>query len=145
MVAPEQCGDHAPGESSTSSDLLAGLSWVLRSGVRAGDTLGYYGADTFIIVAPATELHDAHELADRLRRSVDAATFIQRSQPIKATVSIGVASIACCSLEVDRVSLLFLAEQRCWLAKRRRNAVVSTGCTIASSPPQTSREHVEAR
>lgn len=140
MIGLDTPGANDEDHELAGGDLLSGMAWVLRSGIRNTDLLGYFGKDRFMVVASATSLDDARQLAERLRVHVDSATFIRRSQAVKATVSIGVASMACCKLQVDRASLLFLAEQRAWLAGRKRNAVVSAGGTIASSLPSQGEE-----
>lgn len=143
LLDPLRSGEQT-NDASAGGEVLAGMSWTMRAGTRNGDLLGYFGDERFVVIAPATTLADAHLLADQLRGNVDSATFIRLSVPSKLTVSIGVASIACCTLQVDRVSLLFLAEQRAWLASRRRNAVVSKGGTIASSLPAPGDEVTHA-
>lgn len=112
-------------------EVLAGLAREMSCWVRSTDILARYGGEEFVVIAPGTDLADAHCAAERLRLGVAASTFVWRDQPLKVTVSIGVSSIACCSLEIDRLALLFLADQRTYLAKRTRNAVVSKGGTIA--------------
>ncbi len=72
----------------TGDKVLREISRRLRSELRAGNTLGRWGGEEFVVVAPQTELHEAQQLAERLLYAV-------RADPISGehlvTVSIGVA------------------------------------------------------
>jgi len=116
-------------------EVLAGLAREMRGVVRGTDVLGRYGGDEFVLIAPGTALEDAHCLGERLRCAVGTASFCWRSTRLKVTISIGVASTACCRADADRLALLFLADQRTYLAKRTRNAVVSRGGAVAGFMP----------
>ncbi len=67
-------------------EVLQHIAQRLREQLRAGNTLGRWGGEEFIVVAPQTDLHEAQQLGERLRYSV-------RSEPAAGehllTVSIG--------------------------------------------------------
>jgi len=115
--------------------VLAGLGRVMLGIVRNTDILARHGGDEFALVAPKTTLQEAHALGERLRCEVGATSVLWQADSIRVTASVGVASLACCSVEADRLSLLFLADQRTYLAKRTRNAVVSRGGCMAVFMP----------
>lgn len=68
-------------------EVLRHIAARLRGELRAGNTLGRWGGEEFVIVAPQTELHEAQRLAERLRHAI-------RSEPAAGehlvTVSIGI-------------------------------------------------------
>ena len=68
--------------------VLREISRRLQSELRAGNTLGRWGGEEFVVVAPQTELYEAQQLGERLLYAV-------RADPISGehlvTVSIGIA------------------------------------------------------
>jgi diguanylate cyclase (GGDEF)-like protein/putative nucleotidyltransferase with HDIG domain len=74
--------------------VLRGIADVFRRELRQYDIPARFGGEEFSILLPETPLETALEIADRIRRSVAASAFEVEtsSEPIKATVSIGVAS-----------------------------------------------------
>lgn len=67
-------------------EVLRHIAHRLRDQLRAGNTLGRWGGEEFVVVAPQTEMHEAQQLGERLRHAV-------RSEPAAGehmlTVSIG--------------------------------------------------------
>lgn len=121
-------------------EVLAGLGRVMRDCVRNTDVLARFGGEEFVVVAPDTPLEKAHSLAERIRRAVGDAHFVWGSRTVRVTISIGIASLACCGAEPDRLKLLWLADQRVYLAKRTRDAVMSSGGNPARFSPLRSRD-----
>ncbi|MCT4641135.1 MAG: GGDEF domain-containing protein [Bacteriovoracaceae bacterium] len=65
---------------------------VLRDGgVRKGDIFARYGGEEFVVLLPNTNLKQAFEIAERLRRLVQDHEFIYEGQRLPVTASIGVA------------------------------------------------------
>ncbi len=77
-------GDHA----------LTWLAAVLQNSIRATDSVGRVGGEEFMVVAPGTDEAGAVTLAERIRANVEAATTEYNGQPIRMTVSIGLAMAA---------------------------------------------------
>ncbi|MFZ5425533.1 MAG: GGDEF domain-containing response regulator [Thermodesulfobacteriota bacterium] len=77
---------HAAGDQ-----VLAGLAGEVAEVIRDTDTLGRWGGEEFMILAPLTPLHEAMDLAERLRLAVGKADF-----PVagRITCSFGVAEMA---------------------------------------------------
>ena len=71
----------------TGDKVLREISRRLRNELRAGNTLGRWGGEEFVVVAPQTELYEAQQLGERLLYAV-------RADPISGehlvTVSIGI-------------------------------------------------------
>jgi diguanylate cyclase (GGDEF)-like protein len=71
--------------------VLREIARRLSASLRAYDSIGRYGGEEFLIVAPGSDLAGAVELAERLRQSVSAQPISTEGAPIRATVSLGVA------------------------------------------------------
>lgn len=61
--------------------------------VRSNDFFARYGGEEFVIILQATTLKTAHEIAERVRQTVETHPFTFESKKIKVTISIGVSSI----------------------------------------------------
>ena len=74
--------------------VLKGIAEVFRTHLRHYDVPARFGGEEFSILLPETSAEEALEIAERIRRAVAAKAFDVEtsSQPIRATVSIGVAA-----------------------------------------------------
>ncbi len=74
--------------------VLKGIAEVFRSELRHYDVPARFGGEEFSILLPETSAEKALEIAERIRRSVAEKEYDVEtsSEPIRATVSIGVAS-----------------------------------------------------
>src|SRR4029077_21192845 len=72
---------------------LQGIAEVFRSQLRHYDVPARFGGEEFAILLPETPPDQAFEIAERIRRTVADKTYDVEtsSEPIRATVSIGVA------------------------------------------------------
>jgi diguanylate cyclase (GGDEF)-like protein/putative nucleotidyltransferase with HDIG domain len=73
--------------------VLKGIAEVFRAQLRHYDVPARFGGEEFSILLPETPPEQAFEIAERIRRAVAERTFDVEtsSEPIRATVSIGVA------------------------------------------------------
>src|SRR3954466_2988939 len=73
--------------------VLQGIAEVFRSQLRHYDVPARFGGEEFAILLPETPPEQAFEIAERIRRTVAARAYDVEtsSEPIHATVSIGVA------------------------------------------------------
>src|SRR2546421_1941872 len=73
--------------------VLKGIAEVFRAQLRHYDVPARFGGEEFSILLPETPPEQALEIAERIRRAVAQRTFDieTSSEPIRATVSIGVA------------------------------------------------------
>lgn len=72
--------------------VLKELATVLRSGgIRQGDVFARYGGEEFVVLLPKTNLKQAFEIAERLRKLVEQYQFMYEAQRLPVTASIGVA------------------------------------------------------
>ena len=74
--------------------VLRGIAEVFRAELRDYDVPARFGGEEFSILLPETSREEALEIAERIRREVAARRFDieTSSEPIRATVSIGVAA-----------------------------------------------------
>jgi diguanylate cyclase (GGDEF)-like protein len=103
--------------------VLRGVAKALERELRDVDTLARYGGEELVAVLPETPHTDAGAIAERLRRSVEAARFESAGQRVPVTISLGVALYP--SSVVDTGSeLLKVADEALYRAKESgRNQV----------------------
>ena len=105
-------------------DVLRHLSKEITNVLRSSDVLGRYGGEEFCVFLPNTTESDAVGLAERIRAGVEASPFINGSDSIKTTVSIGVADSV--RAGYDFKGLVATADSAMYGAKNGgRNRVVS--------------------
>jgi diguanylate cyclase (GGDEF)-like protein/putative nucleotidyltransferase with HDIG domain len=73
--------------------VLQGIAEVFRAQLRHYDVPARFGGEEFAILLPETPPEQAFEIAERIRRTVAGSSFDVEtsSEPIRATISIGVA------------------------------------------------------
>lgn len=72
--------------------VLKEMATLLReNGIRKGDIFARYGGEEFVVLLPKTNLKQAFEIAERLRRLVQDYNFNYENQKLPVTASIGVA------------------------------------------------------
>jgi diguanylate cyclase (GGDEF)-like protein/putative nucleotidyltransferase with HDIG domain len=118
-------------------DVLKAVVALLKRGVRAGDVIGRYAGDEFVVLLPRTTMDTAREVADRLRVAVERERVPLRGTPsetVSVTLSIGVATAE----HADHVEAVFAAADRALYEAKRagRNAVALAGAATEASQPQ---------
>jgi two-component system, cell cycle response regulator len=82
--------------------------------LRAYDSLGRYGGEEFMVIAPGCDAQSGLDLAERLRESVVAGPITLAGDSIPVTLSLGVASLAD---DPTPESLIHRADQALYSAK----------------------------
>jgi diguanylate cyclase (GGDEF)-like protein/putative nucleotidyltransferase with HDIG domain len=121
--------------------VLQGIAEVFRAQLRHYDVPARFGGEEFAILLPETTPEQAFEIAERIRRTVAATTFDVEtsSEPIRATVSIGVAAFPRDGSDANE--LIHQADLAVYRAKLQgRNRVLD-----ASSEPLLLPEKRQAR
>ena len=82
------------------------------------------GGEEFIIVLPETDLEGAVDFAERLRKRVEEEDFAETGDPLRITVSIGVATASVAGEITEPESLIAQADEALYRAKHEgRNRV----------------------
>ena len=105
--------------------VLQEMAGRIRSCVRAGDLACRTGGEEFVVVLPGTGLQTAERVADRIRKTVAAKSFLAAPGcHLPVTASVGVSSLS--QAEDGAEDLLKRADQALYRAKREgRNRVAS--------------------
>ncbi len=115
----DTCG-HACGD-----EVLKAVSRLFRESVRITDLVARYGGEEFAVMMPETELPDGCVFAEKIRSLIESTTIETQAGPIKATVSIGVASVPHSRIHNTK-ELIVAADKALYRAKRSgRNQVQS--------------------
>jgi diguanylate cyclase (GGDEF)-like protein len=59
--------------------------------LRAYDSIGRYGGEEFLVLAPSSDAEGSMQFAERLRAGVESATYETEAGPLRLTLSLGVA------------------------------------------------------
>ena len=86
--------------------------------VRPYDTVGRYGGEEFIVVAPSCGRSGAIALAERILNSLRSAPVETDRGPLSVTVSCGIA-ISTAAKPLDPRELIHLADEALYRAKER--------------------------
>lgn len=79
----------------TGDQVLQKVARILGRDLRTCDVLARYGGEEFILLLPDTPLHNAGEIAERLRIKIrDLAFFDNHDERIKVTISVGLAGLS---------------------------------------------------
>jgi len=97
--------------------VLRNVAYALKSMLRAYDSICRYGGEEFVIVMPDTDLEGAVVFAERLRKRVEESDFAETGDPLRATVSIGVASASVEGEVTETESLIAQADEALYRAK----------------------------
>ncbi len=102
--------------------VLEHVAAVIAAQARQADSVGRYGGDEFIVVAPQSTLAGAVQAAERLRLAMQAEHIHARASNLRVTLSIGVAASTSADTAVSDV--LARADRALHKAKARgRNRV----------------------
>ncbi len=84
--------------------------------VRAYDTVGRYGGEEFLVVAPSSDASNVLGLAERIRRAVEAHPISTAEGEISITVSLG-AAVSSGAAPLDPELMLSTADEALYRAK----------------------------
>ena len=102
---------------------------AFKGELRAQDVLARSGGDEFLVICPDTTLEAALACAERMRAAVEMLPVVGGAQPLRGSVSIGVAVRDATMQDPD--ALIRVADESAYLAKRRRNAVATVQSSAA--------------
>ena len=121
----------------TGDDALRLVSGVIREQLRAGQYVGRYAGDEFVVLLPGVDAAAAAAFADQLRQAVATAPIPLREDPditLTVTLSIGVATAP---IHGEAFETLFTAADRALFEAKRegRDKVVSALAASDGPPP----------
>jgi diguanylate cyclase (GGDEF)-like protein len=92
--------------------------------IRSDDFLARYGGEEFVVILFGSNITQAAEIGERLRKTIEDHEFVYQGLKIPVTISVGVATK---SPEMSTWEELFaVADQRLYMSKRNgRNRVTS--------------------
>lgn len=102
----------------TGDAVLKEVSRRMARSVRPYDTVGRYGGEEFIVVAPSCGRSGAIALAERILNSLRSAPVETDRGPLSFTVSCGIA-ISTAAKPLDPRELIHLADEALYRAKER--------------------------
>jgi diguanylate cyclase (GGDEF)-like protein len=102
--------------------VLQWMAQTLQSALRVQDIVARWGGEEFLILLPDTSLGEAMEIAERLRELVEES--VVSGTPILLDVSFS-AGVANSQTNRNVSELCKVADQALYIAKRKRNRVVS--------------------
>jgi two-component system cell cycle response regulator len=97
--------------------VLRQLGELLRDEVRSVDLAARFGGEEFVILLPDTDLEGAVVFAERLRKRVEEHDFAESGDPLRITVSIGVAAASAKGEVTEPESLTAKADEALYRAK----------------------------
>ena len=120
----------------TGDDALRLVAGVIREHLRAGQYVGRYAGDEFVVLFPGLDGDAARALADRIRATVGALPIPVRESPgqsMHVTLSIGVATAP---VHGESFEALFTAADRALFDAKRdgRDKVVVAGAAAEAIP-----------
>lgn len=101
--------------------ILREFADTVRQSMRPRDQFGRYGGEEFLVILPGTSIETACAIAERVRRAfADSHEFVD-GQPVRATVSAGVATA---DPQMDMNDMVAAADKALYSAKHNgRNRV----------------------
>lgn len=104
--------------------VLRELARRMRCVLRSYDTAGRYGGEEFLIVLPSCDAQNTLAGAERLRESVAEDPIATSVGAVPVTISMGVIATDAIGQESDSLTLLRLADEALYRAKKNgRNRV----------------------
>jgi diguanylate cyclase (GGDEF)-like protein len=121
---------------NVGDEVLEQVAGIMLANVRATDFVVRYGGEEFIVLLPETRLADAHQVAEKLRKTIGDTILESTSRQgitLKVTVSAGVAAFPIDGQNGDDVILK--ADRAMYQAKTMgRNRVVAAADLENPSP-----------
>jgi diguanylate cyclase len=96
--------------------VLKQLAALLKREQRSVDIVARYGGEEFVVLLPETTSTESRNFAERILRRVSTHDFGESGQPVRVTISIGIASYPD-ERVTDGESLLRLADTHLYRAK----------------------------
>ncbi len=100
----------------TGDAILRGVALRMTALLRTYDSVGRYGGEEFVILAPLSDVTGSLRVAERIRAGIEATKFDTAAGELRLTMSLGVA-VRDCGHTRDTESLLQAADAALYRAK----------------------------
>ncbi|HEU0307348.1 MAG TPA: diguanylate cyclase [Lysobacter sp.] len=118
---------------------LCAVTETIHAEMQPEQNLGRIGGEEFLLLMPGSSRRQARDLAERIRKEVEACCAKVQGAPVALTLSIGVVE---CQAQDDAASLLRRADDAMYQAKHEgRNRVVVLDGAGAREPRETAASH----
>jgi two-component system, cell cycle response regulator len=97
--------------------VLRSVAALVKKTLRTEDVFARYGGEEFAVIARGIDVTRAHMFAERIRTTVASARIEFNQTNVPITVSLGVASLACCGDAQGNEALVAKADERLYAAK----------------------------
>jgi len=98
--------------------VLRSVAGLVKRTLRTEDVFARYGGEEFAVIARGIDVERAFLFAERIRTTVSSARIDFNRTNVPITVSLGVASLACCGEAQGNEVLVAKADERLYAAKR---------------------------
>jgi len=98
--------------------VLREFAVLVSGGARGTDLAARYGGEEFAMILPHTDRDRAQRVAERVRAAVHEFTFLEPDQPLRVTVSAGVATFAA-GLDISSAEQLVAAADSALYAAKK--------------------------
>jgi diguanylate cyclase (GGDEF)-like protein len=126
---------------SAGDNVLVNFVNVVNGCIRPTDFVFRMGGEEFCCLLPHTNTEQAHRVAERIRHQFEVTPTDVAGGPVRATVSLGIASTEIFGYDID--TLTQRADMAVYAAKRQgRNQVVVS--TLEGTGVASAREKIRA-
>jgi len=92
--------------------------------LRDSDTLARYGGEEFVVILPETPIQGSLEVAEKIRRTVEATEFMHKEEKVSITVSVGASQVN--ENDAEPAIVFVRADEAMYVAKKNgRNRIAS--------------------
>ena len=106
--------------------VLRTIGGLVKRILRVEDVFARYGGEEFAVIARGIDVGKAYLFAERIRITVETAKIEFNALLVPVTISLGVASLACCGEGATAEAFVGKADERLYVAKGTgRNRTVS--------------------
>ncbi|MEA4910227.1 MAG: diguanylate cyclase [Anaerolineaceae bacterium] len=96
--------------------LLKEIAGFMKQEIRDIDVISRWGGEEFVVLLHKTDMEQAYEVAERIRKAIQVTHFVADKGGISKTVSIGISDARSSDYDMER--MISLADKAMYLAKQ---------------------------
>ncbi|MDF1781246.1 MAG: GGDEF domain-containing protein [Alcanivoracaceae bacterium] len=125
----------------SGDEVLRRTSEIIRNEIRAGDYIGRFGGEEFLLLLPQAAPEEAREIIERIRLKLNHEPIaVGATTPIHVSASFGI-SWACGSKPCDITTILAAADLALYRAKERGRNRLELAEKSCSSPKENQKTY----